>query len=113
MLESNVLFFVFQINFIDEVESNLVSSLLDYVFKKTMALHMIREIEAMIANNCQGCNTSHLSQSHHSCLFDTVHEQAPIYWDEAMRNLNQGAVIFEFYTRCEARTFTNGRIFNG
>lgn len=88
----------------DEVDSNLLTSLQDFVFKKCFALEIIKGIESLIVQKCNGCQTGHGSQQEHSCLTETVVKDAHLYWDRALSLVNYGAIIFEFLTRCEAES---------
>lgn len=87
---------------IDEVESNLIKSMLDFMFKKCAALSLIKQMEYLIKKNCNGCAISHPSQLQHTCISDTVTENANDYWSEAIATVCHGGILFEFLTRCEA-----------
>lgn len=92
-----------QIECIDEVETNLLESMLDFIFKKCSAIAMINQIEHLIMEQCQGCAISHPSQNEHSCITQTVTKDArSMYWGSAMDRVCHGGIVFDFLTRCEA-----------
>ena len=62
---------ILQIECVDEVESNLLRSMLDFIFKKCCAIAMIHQIEQLIMEKCNGCAINHPSQLEHSCLTET------------------------------------------
>jgi 16S rRNA A1518/A1519 N6-dimethyltransferase RsmA/KsgA/DIM1 with predicted DNA glycosylase/AP lyase activity len=55
-------------------------------------------ISQLVVENCNGCMTEHLSQTHHQCLTMERDEQLCLYFDYALEKASETKVI-EAFTR--------------
>ena len=98
-----IFFLYFQIHNVDEVDSNLVASNLDFIFKKSYALNMVSQMKNLIVRHCLGCQY-HGSHFAHICLYESVAKDASKYWEETSSTLDQTTVLFEFLTRADVES---------
>ena len=53
-------------------------------------------ISHLVIENCDGCITNHLSQTHHQCLMMERDEQLCLYFDCALGKVSEGNVMEVF-----------------
>ena len=62
---------------------------------KVSAKEIARHIFCLVRENCEGCNTTHLSQTHHACLSMGKFKRLE-YFDEALQRTSEVAVMKTF-----------------
>ena len=62
---------------------------------KVSAKEMARHIFCLVRENCEGCNTTHLSQTHHACLSMGKFKRLE-YFDAALQRTSEAAVMKMF-----------------
>ena len=62
---------------------------------KVSAKEIARHIFCLIRENCEGCNTTHLSQMHHACLSMGKFKRLE-YFDAALQRTSEAAVMKTF-----------------
>ena len=62
---------------------------------KVSAKEMARHIFCLVRENCEGCNTAHLSQTHHACLSMGKFKRLE-YFDAALQRTSEAAVMKTF-----------------
>ena len=58
---------------------------------KVSAKEMARHIFCLVRENCEGCNTTHLSQTHHACLSMGKFKRLE-YFGEALQRTSEATV---------------------
>ena len=59
------------------------------------AKDIARHIYCLVRENCEGCTTTHLSQTHHTCLYMGKFKRLE-YFDAALQRASETAVIKTF-----------------
>ena len=62
---------------------------------KVSAKEMARHIFCLVRENCEGCNTAHLSQTHDACLSMGNFKRLE-YFDAALQRTSEAAVMKTF-----------------
>ena len=62
---------------------------------KVSAKEIARHIFCLVRENCEGCNTTHLSQTHHTCLYAGKFKRLE-YFDEALQRTLEVTVMKTF-----------------
>ena len=62
---------------------------------KVSAKEIARHIFCLVRENCEGCSTTHLSQTHHACLSMGKFKRLK-YFDEALQRTSETAVMKTF-----------------
>ena len=78
---------------------------------KVSAKEMARHIFCLVRENCEGCNTTHLSQTHHACLSMGKFKRFE-YFDAALQRTSEAAVMKTFTEslKCPYRQIFFGQI---
>ena len=62
---------------------------------KVSAKEIARHIFCLVRENCEGCNTFHLSQTHHECLYAGKFKRLE-YFDAALQRTLEATVMKTF-----------------
>ena len=62
---------------------------------KVSAKEIARHIFCLVRESCEGCNTTHLSQTHHTCLYAEKFKRLE-YFDEALQRTLEATVMKTF-----------------
>ena len=62
---------------------------------KVSAKEIARHIFCLVRENCEGCNTIHLSQTHHTCLYMGKFKRLE-YFGEALQRTSEAVVMKTF-----------------
>ena len=62
---------------------------------KVSAKEIARHIFCLVRENCEGCNTTHLSQTHHMCLYAGKFKRLE-YFDAALQRTLEATVMKTF-----------------
>ena len=70
---------------------------------------MARHIFCLVRENCEGCNTAHLSQTHHACLSMGKFKRLE-YFDAALQRTSEAAVMKTFTESLTAMDLSQRRL---